>query len=303
MNKTVLYSVSAIIVVVLAFFTFNAYIYNEKQGDPVSRDYKNIEYGIEGSRVLLQNGVAETTAAPGSATKITTRYFGNEVRKDINADGKEDIIFLMTHTTGGSGTFYYVVAAVSSGDGYVGSEGILLGDRIAPQTTTSGPRNIVIVTYADRAPGQDFSVEPSVGKSINLLLDTTTMQFGEVAQNFEGEANPETMSLNMKKWVWVSALYDDERTVMPKEVGVFTLTFTNDGNFSASTDCNSMTGKYAAETGTLVFGPIASTKMFCEGSQEIVFGELLRDTAGYHFTSKGELILDLKFDSGSVVFR
>lgn len=303
MSKTVLYGVSVLILTALTFFTFNAYIYNKKQGDVVSRDYKNIEYGIEGSRVVLQNGVAETTAAPGSATKITTRYFGNEVRKDINGDGKEDIFFLVTHTTGGSGTFYYVLAAVSLGDGYIGSEGFLLGDRVAPQTTTSGPGNTVLVTYADRVSGQNFSEEPSFGKSVQLLLDTDSMQFGEVAQNFEGEANPESMRLSMKKWVWVSAFYNDQRTVTPKQVGAFTLTFNTNDSFSVTTDCNSMTGKYRGEVDTLMFDSIASTKMFCEGSQENIFRDLLTDTEKYHFTSKGELVLDLKFDSGSVVFR
>jgi heat shock protein HslJ len=64
-----------------------------------------------------------------------------------------------------------------------------------------------------------------------------------------------------------------------------------------------MMGTYTANNGIISFGPIASTKMYCEGSQEATFGELLRDTSGYHFTSKGELIFDLKFDSGNVIFR
>jgi hypothetical protein len=45
------------------------------------------------------------------------------------------------------------------------------------------------------------------------------------------------------------------------------------------------------------------TKMYCEGSQESVFTGLLENTHSYHFTSKGELIFNLKFDSGSVIFR
>lgn len=31
----------------------------------------------------LENGVAETEAVPGSASKITTRYFGNELETDL----------------------------------------------------------------------------------------------------------------------------------------------------------------------------------------------------------------------------
>jgi len=43
--------------------------------------------------------------------------------------------------------------------------------------------------------------------------------------------------------------------------------------------------------------------MYCEGSQESDFASLLGNTVEYHFTSRGELILDLKSNSGSVTFR
>ena len=46
-----------------------------------------------------------------------------------------------------------------------------------------------------------------------------------------------------------------------------------------------------------------STLMFCEGSQEEEFTHILTNTSGYLFTSRGELILELKFDSGTVTFR
>lgn len=286
---------------VAGFFAFNKYIYNEKQAY-VATDYKNAEYIIDGKRVRLVNGVSEVAVAD-SASVVSTRYFGNEVRKDLNDDGREDNIFLLTQTTEGSGTFYYVVAALNTESGYVGSEGVLLGDRIAPQTTESGPGKSVIVNYADRRPTDSFVVQPSVGKSIRLILDIPSMQFGEVVQDFEGEADPARMSLEMKPWVWISTLYNDERTVTPKKAGAFTITFKTDGTFFATTDCNGLSGKYAREEGRITFGPIASTLMFCEDSQEKVFSELIRDTSAFHFTSKGELIFDLKFDSGNVTFR
>lgn len=163
------------------------YVLVEKH-PPVITDYKNAEYVIDGTRIKLTEGISEVVATPGSASKIVTKYFGNEIFKDLNDDGREDVVFLLTQETGGSGVFFYAVAALNTPGGYVGSESIFLGDRIAPQTTESGKYKIVIVNYADRASGEDFSVQPSVGKSIWLLLDPETMQFGEVAQNFEGES-------------------------------------------------------------------------------------------------------------------
>lgn len=126
---------------------------------------------------------------------------------------------------------------------------------------------------------------------------------GIVAENPDGEADPNVMKLDMKKWVWISALYNDGREIKPKQVGRFTLTFSKDGTFSATTDCNGVGGKYTATRSQITFSEMMSTLMYCEGSQEQEFNQLLTNTSSYHFTSRGELILDLKFDSGSVVFR
>jgi len=302
MNKLFIRIASLTVVLISVFFVFNSYIYNEKQG-VVYDGYKNAEYLVEGMRLRLIDGVAETFAAEDSETKIVTRYFGNELKRDLNGDQREDVVFFLTQETGGSGTFYYVVAALSTERGYVGSEAFFVGDRIAPQTIEKGNGNIIIVNYAERAPGEDFSVQPSVGKSMWILLDPATLQFGHVEKDFEGEADPARLNLQMKTWKWVNALYGDGREIVPKNPDAFTITFSNDGTFSASTDCNGLGGDYTDKKNLLTFGPIVSTQMFCEGSQESEFGQLIQNTSSYHFSSKGELIFDLKFDSGSVVFR
>ncbi len=188
-----------VLVIVGLFITLKCLTYNKDQGtiSTQTKDYKNISYKIDGQSIQLTNGLSEIEAAPGSASKITTRYFGNELKHDLNDDGREDIVFIVTQEKGGSGVFYYVVAALNTANGYVGSEGLLLGDRIAPQstnidegTTSQGTKrnNVVVVNYATRKPGEAFTVQPSVGKSIWIKLDPASMQFGEVAQNFEGES-------------------------------------------------------------------------------------------------------------------
>ncbi|MEI6304792.1 MAG: hypothetical protein WCP09_02110 [Candidatus Taylorbacteria bacterium] len=146
---------------------------------------------IDGRLIALKNGLSSISIASGSASKITTQYFGNEVTHDFDGDGRLDTAFILTQNTGGSGTFYYVVAALNKVNGYIGSHGLLLGDRIAPQTTEMSQNkntpNVIVVNYADRKPGESFTTQPSQGKSLWLLLDPKIMQFGEVAQNFEGE--------------------------------------------------------------------------------------------------------------------
>ncbi len=274
---------------------------------PAAASYKDTTYVIAGKPVTLVNGHAEESAAPGSASKIVTDYFGNGVNLDLDGDGREDIAFLLTQQAGGSGTFYYVVAALNTLSGYKGSHAVLLGDRIAPQTTelsrNPSHKNVIVVNYADRAPGESFAVRPSMGKSMWLKFDPATMQFGEVVQNFEGEANPASMTLDMQTWTWISTLYSNDTIVIPKKTKAFTLTFKKDGSFSATTDCNSMSGKYTTKDKNISFGQIASTLMYCDGSQESEFAKMLQETQSYLFTSKGELVFDLKLDTGSFIFR
>jgi hypothetical protein len=59
--------------------------------------------------------------------------------------------------------------------------------------------------------GRHLTAPPSIGKSLMLKLDPQTMQFGEVEQNVEGEADPSVMKLDMKVWTWISAHYTDGR--------------------------------------------------------------------------------------------
>ena len=162
-----------------------------RAGSRSGTEYRNAEYVIEGQRIKLADGLAEAESSPGSASRIVTRYFGNELKTDLNDDGREDVVFLLTQQRGGSGTFFYAVAALNTEAGYLGSDGYLLGDRIAPQTEVSrNPRhkNIIVVNYCDRRPDEPMTAQPSVGKSVDPELDAETVRWGIVVPNFEGES-------------------------------------------------------------------------------------------------------------------
>lgn len=187
MTKIILWVAVIAVLLISGFHWLNNYIYEEKQED-AAEDYRDAEYIFSGERVKLTNGVGETQTALGASGRTVIRYFGNEMRTDLNNDGREDVVFLMTQELGGSGTFLYAVAALNTERGYVGSEAVLLGDRIAPQTTEVRD-GLVIINYADRASGEPMTARPSVGKSMWLKFDANAMRFGEVVQNFEGESN------------------------------------------------------------------------------------------------------------------
>jgi len=126
-------------------------------------------YVVEDQEVRLVAGRGEVKSAPGSATKIRTSVFGKPVYGDLDGDGVDDAALLLVQEPGGSGTFYYVAAALNVHGAYRGTNAVLLGDRVAPQNVAI--RNgLVVATYADRRPEEPMSAPPSVGKSKYLTL-------------------------------------------------------------------------------------------------------------------------------------
>lgn len=188
----VLVGVAVVAIVMAAGFYYWQSENTPEQNEPTA-DYKNATFVIEGMPVTLNNGVASTPAAPGSASMVVTKYFGNELTTDLNGDGREDVAFIVTQSGGDSGTFYYAVAAINTEEGYVGSDGYLLGDRIAPQSTnlSTDPRhrNVVVFNYADRGANEPMTAQPSIGKSAYLKIDPDTLRWGIVVPNFEGESD------------------------------------------------------------------------------------------------------------------
>ena len=110
----------------------------EGGGDSASRldqyatDPLNATYLIEGAAIRLLDGRCELPAAPGSAMKTKTAVLGQPVFGDMDGDADKDAVLLITHDPGGSGTFYYVAAAININGRYQGTNAVLLGDRIAP---------------------------------------------------------------------------------------------------------------------------------------------------------------------------
>ena len=188
MKKTLIGVGMLIAAFIVIFFALNSYRYNGKEPQgPAVVSHKDATYVIDGAPTRLLNGVSEVEGVfPDSASKIITQHFGNEVRLDADGDGREDVVFLLTQSSGGSGRFYYVVAGLNKENKYVGSHAFFLGDRIAPQTTEVGNNRAVIVNFADRAPGESFATSPSVGKTVRLRLNPATLEFKEVTKEDAG---------------------------------------------------------------------------------------------------------------------
>jgi hypothetical protein len=147
-------------------------------------DPLNAAYVIEGGAVRFIDGRSEVEAAPGSATKVKTFVFRNPVYGDLDGDGDMDAALILVHQPGGSGTFYYVAAALNERGGWRGMEAVFIGDRVDPRTLDVN-NGVVVVSYADRRPDEPMAAPPSVDKSRYLIVRDGL--FGEIKSLAAGE--------------------------------------------------------------------------------------------------------------------
>ena len=158
-----------------------------------------------------------------------------------------------------------------------------------------------IMNDPDPGPNEDTG---AVGEDITEVIEDSPEDNQDESDIEEGDTPEEGLSLESKTWKWIQTAYNNDTQLTPNDPEAFTITFMKDGEFSATTDCNSMSGAYALDESKITFGEnIAMTRMFCEGSQEQEFAALLGKIQSYFFTENSELIFDLKFDSGSATFQ
>ncbi|MDD2807724.1 MAG: Gmad2 immunoglobulin-like domain-containing protein [Patescibacteria group bacterium] len=122
-----------------------------------------IEYTIANEKITLINGISETASANSLEQKIT-KVFSTTTVADLNEDNLPDKIVILDQTDGGNGTFFYLAVSLSSTTSFIGTNAILLGDRIAPQSSEV-KNNLIITNYAERAPGEPMTTQPSIAVS------------------------------------------------------------------------------------------------------------------------------------------
>ena len=106
-----------------------------------------------------------------------------------------------------------------------------------------------------------------------------------------------------REWTWVRTVMNNDETFVPDLPDSFVIQFMQEGNFSGKTDCNSFFGQYEIQEHELSLGPIGATRVFCENSQEDVFLKFLNEVDSYFVNDEGFLFLQLKYDSGAMIFR
>jgi hypothetical protein len=138
--------------------------------EPTAADPLQATYSLDGLEVTLRDGRFDAPAAPESSARTTVTVFGRPVYGDLDDDQDRDAALILVYQSGGSGTFYYLAAAIGEERGYRGTNAVLLGDRIAPKALHIQYRSIV-AEFLDREASQAFSATPTVAVSRYGYLD------------------------------------------------------------------------------------------------------------------------------------
>ena len=173
-----------------------------------------------------------------------------------------------------------------------------------PNTEPGAQVDISVPLRAPTAPGtyRGFWVlRATNGSTFDGLV--TQIQVPEPAATATPTAPPvPSTSLVGPIWLWQSTLMNDDTLIVAADPARYTLQLNADGTIAVQADCNRVTGTYdlAGSSLTLAFG--TSTRAACPpDSQAEAFLRGLQNIGGYLFDGS-DLILELKFDSGTMRF-
>jgi hypothetical protein len=179
--------------VIIGVFVIGFTIFNSTVPTPepiqTAHDYKDVTYIINGQPITLTDGFAQTESTSDATQQITTEYFEKELKTDINGDGREDVTFILTQKVGDSRPLFYAVAAVNTKDGYIGSQGYLLGDSTTPLSIEMSDKlshkdkDVIVFHYVDWTLG-----EP-IDQSVYLKFVPETMVWRIVEEDIAQPAN------------------------------------------------------------------------------------------------------------------
>lgn len=131
-------------------------------------DPAGASFTVDGRAYQLAGGRYEAPAAPGSATMVRLQLTDKRAVGDLDGDGKNDTLAVLSFDPGGSGAFWYAATLLSSRPGQPG-ETVLLGDRITVEVVrVAGGR--AHLEFMDRRPGEPMTATPTVHTVRDFLV-------------------------------------------------------------------------------------------------------------------------------------
>lgn len=184
--------------------------------------------------------------------------------------------------TGGEYTNLVFTQAISaSGARYVNEEsGLVLWNKGDEITLYSNEEPIFI------------GISESAKNIDEVVLDARDSETPHVSPILESDTSNNGNDLT-GTWMWLETRHSNAKVVTPNKEGVFSIALDASGKrVVGTTDCNGFFGQFTlGSNNSITVGPLASTLMYCEGSQEEEFSKAVSDATSYSFASEGRLVL------------
>ena len=195
------------------------------------------------------------------------------IQGDLDGDGVDDAAAILSASTGGSGSFVYLAAASGATGQPLNVGTVLLGDRVDVRTFEIDAGNIRLGI-----------IEAGPGDAACCPMQQVTRVFGvgdgallPLARIETGRLSP--MSLAGTRWRLTHFDIGDPAPSGPE----VTLEFGENGDFGGGSGCNRYMGRFGTtDSGQLEVGPVAGTRMACEGPAMAVEDRYLRLVGGIH---------------------
>lgn len=192
-------------------------------------------------------------------------------------------------------TYFFITSFVKMGNKFGQKQSIFLGNFIKVNDLDL-KWGILHATF----------LAPAKGKK---ELDDTAVTYSKYFKYSDGQVAPYYPSINngdimdlaiiQNTWVWKETIASDGTKVTPSKPWIFTLNMNEEGNFSGTTNCNNLIGKFTMDEKNALFNNIAMTKMKCnDPTEQNTFASYLSDTKTYEYKD-GKLTF--KLNNGSIV--
>lgn len=228
---------------------------------PSLDELKNATYrGFEGEEgpVALVDGIWEGEPFDeGGASRPRVRFVGDFMAAgDLDGDGSDEVVVLLSESSGGSGKFLYLAVVDRNGGELDNVATELVGDRVQVRGASVDDGKILLdllrVGPSDAAccPGELATVGWKLSSEGGLSEVTSSEEHSRFSLETIGQT----------EWVLAAWAFDDPAPAEPRVTLVYT-----DGRFAGQSGCNSYFAsvEQGELPGDVSVGPAGATRMAC----------------------------------------